>query len=76
MPGCRTGPVPIVRMFGVTMEGHSVAAHIHGFQPYFFVPAHQGFTSDSCKPFMVILCLTVCSILDCSMESKHVLPVL
>ena len=29
------GPQPIVRMYGVTEEGNSVMAHIHGFSPYF-----------------------------------------
>ncbi|XP_052797645.1 DNA polymerase delta catalytic subunit-like [Mya arenaria] len=55
MPGCTRGPTPVIRMFGVTMEGHSVAAHIHGFQPYFFVPAYPGFSDDLCKPFLIAL---------------------
>ena len=59
MPSCKSGPVPIVRMFGVTMEGNSVTAHIHGFQPYFFVPAYPGFTNDNCKKFMVIFDLNL-----------------
>jgi len=29
--------VPVVRMYGVTEEGNSVMAHIHGFLPYFWV---------------------------------------
>jgi len=29
--------VPVVRMYGVTIEGNSVLAHIHGFMPYFWV---------------------------------------
>ena len=33
------GPqLPVLRMYGVTEAGHSVAAHVHGFLPYFFVP--------------------------------------
>ena len=35
--------VPIVRMFGVTDAGNSVACYVHGFMPYFFVPAPGGF---------------------------------
>jgi DNA polymerase delta subunit 1 len=51
MPGSRQSPVPIIRMFGLTMEGHSVCAHIHGFTPYFYVPAPKGFTTDHCETF-------------------------
>lgn len=54
MPGATSGPVPVVRMFGVTMEGNSVLAHIHGFAPYFFVPAQPGFKPESCSVFRVI----------------------
>lgn len=35
--------VPILRMYGVTEEGNSVLAHIHGFLPYFYVPCPEGF---------------------------------
>ena len=49
MPGARNGPVPIVRMYGVTMEGNSVCAHIHGFLPYFYVPApSESFANVDC----------------------------
>lgn len=46
-----SGPVPIVQMYGVTMEGNSVLCHIHGFVPYFFVPAPKGFEHSHCKSF-------------------------
>ncbi|ORZ39935.1 DNA polymerase delta catalytic subunit [Catenaria anguillulae PL171] len=36
--------LPTLRFYGVTQEGHSVTCHIHGFFPYFFVPAPPGFT--------------------------------
>lgn len=52
MSGCKSGPTPIIRMFGITMEGHSVTAHIHGFTPYFYVPAYPEFKDEDCKPFM------------------------
>lgn len=45
MPGQSQGRVPIIRMFGVTDGGNSVCCHIHGFAPYFYVPAPSGFTS-------------------------------
>ncbi len=35
--GSREGPVPIVHLYGVTQEGHSVMVSAHGFTPYFFV---------------------------------------
>ncbi|XP_043268576.1 DNA polymerase delta catalytic subunit isoform X2 [Venturia canescens] len=51
MPGSNVGPVPIMRMFGVTWEGNSVCCHVHGFCPYFFVTAPPKFTNEHCKPF-------------------------
>ena len=51
MPGAQRGPVPILRMFGVTMEGNSVCANIHGFLPYFFVPAPLRFRDKHCAGF-------------------------
>jgi DNA polymerase delta subunit 1 len=35
--GAAEGPVPIIRMYGVTGEGQSVMANIHGFTPYLYV---------------------------------------
>jgi len=35
--GSMEGPVPIIRMYGVTNEGYSVMANIHGFTPYFYI---------------------------------------
>ena len=40
MPGSTVGPVPILRIYGVDMDGHSITAHIHGFSPYFYVKVH------------------------------------
>lgn len=51
MPGSTIGPVPIIRMCGVTMEGNSVMAHVHGFAPYFFIPAPQNFQKQHCQEF-------------------------
>jgi len=42
MPGQSQAKVPIIRMFGVTDNGNSVCCHIHGFAPYFYVPAPNG----------------------------------
>lgn len=54
MPGAQTGPVPVMRMFGVTAEGNSVCCHIHGFSPYFFVSLPSNFKESDCQPFKVI----------------------
>ena len=35
--GSLEGPVPIIRLYGVTREGSSIMACIHGFTPYFYV---------------------------------------
>nr|BAJ78754.1 DNA polymerase delta catalytic subunit [Tenodera aridifolia] len=51
MPGSQQGPVPIMRMYGVTSEGHSVCCHVHGFSPYLFVSAPGNFTDKDCEPF-------------------------
>ena len=51
MPGAHRGPVPILRMFGVTMEGNSVCDNIHRFLPYFFVPAPLRFRDKHCAGF-------------------------
>ncbi|XP_059477821.1 DNA polymerase delta catalytic subunit [Neocloeon triangulifer] len=51
MPGAQTGPVPIIRMFGVTDDGVSICAHVHGFSPYFYVEAPDKFTASHCEPF-------------------------
>lgn len=53
MPGATSGPVPILRMYGVTMDGHSVLAHVHGFHPYFFVQAPNNFQPSHCTDFRV-----------------------
>lgn len=41
---------PTLRLFGVTQEGHSVLAHIHGFRPYFYVAAPPGFLNKDLEP--------------------------
>ena len=40
--GLKTGPVPIIRMYGVSRDGFSVMVCVHGYIPYFFVslPSH------------------------------------
>ncbi|KZV72219.1 hypothetical protein PENSPDRAFT_751123 [Peniophora sp. CONT] len=40
-----------LRMYGVTEGGHSVMAHIMGFQPYFYVPVPRGFENSDIEPF-------------------------
>lgn len=52
MSGPRNGCVPILRMYGITMDGNSVCTHVHGFMPYLYVPApHDVFTSNNCQQF-------------------------
>lgn len=53
MPGSRIGPVPVIRLFGVTEQGNSVCCHVHGFTPYFYVSAPSNFTNSHCEPFKV-----------------------
>lgn len=49
MPGPSEGPMPVMRMFGVTGTGVSVMAHVHGFAPYFYINAPKKFRVDQCK---------------------------
>ncbi|XP_069461450.1 DNA polymerase delta catalytic subunit isoform X2 [Ambystoma mexicanum] len=51
MLGATHGPVPIIRMFGITMEGNSICCHVHGFAPYFYVPAQTGFKEEHLSDF-------------------------
>ena len=39
MPGADTGPVPIVRLYGITPQGNSVLSHVYGFTPYCYCAA-------------------------------------
>jgi len=55
MPGARSGVVPIMRMFGVTKAGNSVCCHVHGFHPYFFVPAPEKFNKENLRDFRMAL---------------------
>ena len=36
IPGASSGPVTVLRLFGVTSEGNSVLMHIHGVTSYFY----------------------------------------
>nr|BAJ78758.1 DNA polymerase delta catalytic subunit [Gynaikothrips ficorum] len=55
MPGAKVGPVPVMRLFGVTSSGNSVCCHVHGFTPYFFVSAPPNFTNPNCHDFQKAL---------------------
>ncbi|XP_053690077.1 DNA polymerase delta catalytic subunit [Sabethes cyaneus] len=55
MPGAQIGPVPVMRMFGITEEGNSVCAHVHGFTPYLYVAAPRGFTKSHLAEFRTAL---------------------
>ncbi|CAF3586936.1 unnamed protein product, partial [Rotaria sp. Silwood2] len=46
------GHIPVIRLYGVTDEGYSVMAHLHGYIPYFYasVPSDT-FTAADCERF-------------------------
>ena len=43
------------RLFGITKDGNSVVAHVHGFKPYFWVRAPPGFTQADVPQFQAML---------------------
>ena len=44
-----------LRVYGVTKDGNSVLANIHGFLPYFFVRAPPGFKAEHVEQFRTTL---------------------
>ncbi|XP_057550361.1 DNA polymerase delta catalytic subunit isoform X1 [Amaranthus tricolor] len=47
----RSGPAAIIRIFGVTREGHSVCCNVHGFEPYFYISCPSGMGPDDISCF-------------------------
>ncbi|XP_039267108.2 DNA polymerase delta catalytic subunit-like [Styela clava] len=45
------GCAPVVRMYGITENEHSVLCHVHGFLPYFYIQAMKGFNPNDCDEF-------------------------
>ena len=45
--GSLEGPVPVIRLYGVTNAGFSVMASIHGFTPYFYVAMPTNYDSSA-----------------------------
>ncbi|THU57353.1 hypothetical protein C4D60_Mb03t02620 [Musa balbisiana] len=46
-----SGPAAILRIFGVTREGHSLCCHVHGFEPYFYISCPVGMGPDDISRF-------------------------
>eukprot|EP00755_Sulcionema_specki_P011913 Sspe_Gene.8102::Locus_2760_Transcript_1_3_Confidence_0.500_Length_2543::g.8102::m.8102/K02327/POLD1; DNA polymerase delta subunit 1 len=58
MPGPQAPKVKEVTaiwLFGVTASGVSVLAHVHGFQPYIWIQAPPGWSSNHIEPFRRML---------------------
>jgi len=52
VPGLRSGQTPTIRIFGVTKDGHSVLAHVHGVTPYFYCDCpSESFSEADCGKF-------------------------
>ncbi|KAK9292029.1 hypothetical protein L1049_019983 [Liquidambar formosana] len=50
-----SGAAAIIRIFGVTREGHSVCCNVHGFEPYFYISCPPGMGPDDISRFHQIL---------------------
>ncbi|XP_062197531.1 DNA polymerase delta catalytic subunit isoform X2 [Phragmites australis] len=46
-----SGPAAILRIFGVTREGHSICCQVHGFEPYFYISCPSGMGPDDISQF-------------------------
>ncbi|KAF5180820.1 Dna polymerase delta catalytic subunit, partial [Thalictrum thalictroides] len=46
-----SGPAAILRIFGVTREGHSVCCNVHGFEPYLYMSCPPGMGPDDVSRF-------------------------
>lgn len=56
VPGGKGSAVPIIKIFGITREGHSVMAHVHGFTPYFYCKSpKQVMSPDECEAYRMQL---------------------
>jgi hypothetical protein len=49
----------VLRLYGVTEEGHSCLVHVHGYEPYFYVQAPEGMTEDKCRGMAEVSCACV-----------------
>ncbi|KAL3630140.1 DNA polymerase delta catalytic subunit [Castilleja foliolosa] len=50
-----SGSAAIIKIFGVTKEGHSVCCLVHGFEPYFYISCPTGMSPDDISRFHQIL---------------------
>ncbi|EPX72526.1 DNA polymerase delta catalytic subunit Cdc6 [Schizosaccharomyces octosporus yFS286] len=67
------GPVPSIRLFGVTDHGNSILTHVTGFLPYFYIKAPVGFRAEMIEQFSRELD-AVCNggVIDhCTLEMKE-----
>ncbi|KNA03069.1 hypothetical protein SOVF_212670 [Spinacia oleracea] len=51
----RGGSAAIIRIFGVTREGHSVCCKVHGFEPYFYISCPSWMDTNDISRFHQIL---------------------
>ncbi|CAN8251712.1 unnamed protein product [Cochlearia groenlandica] len=54
LPGS-SGQAAIIRIFGVTREGHSVCCYVHGFEPYLYIACPPGMGPDDISRFHQVL---------------------
>jgi len=55
MPGAANGPVPIIRLYGVSETGNSVMCHVHGYTPYLYALAPMDFPVERLGDLRTVL---------------------
>eukprot|EP00960_Hanusia_phi_P064536 765821-Hanusia_phi.AAC.6 len=65
------GQLPIMRLYGVTAEGHSAVVHVHGYDPYFYVQAPKEINESICQEIAETLNRRMAERVDSSKKTNN-----